>query len=157
MRVSSMRRGAARGLARGAVERDVGEPQQRRVAVGAAPQQRAHAREQLVEVERLHDVVVRAGVEPGDPVGDGLTRGQHQHGRAVAARAQPPAHLEPVDIGHQDVEQHQVGRRLRQCRQGGPAAFGLGDVVAGKRERAAQGVAHGTLIVDDQDLHPVPS
>ena len=44
-------------------------------AVGAgAPQQRAQARHQLVEVERLGQVVVAAGAEAREPVGDGVAR-----------------------------------------------------------------------------------
>ena len=63
------------------------------VLLAGAPQQRAYAREQLAQCERLDEVVVGAGVEAGDAVVDLLARGEHQHRRAVAARAQAPAHL----------------------------------------------------------------
>ena len=69
------------------------------LAAGAhagAPQQRPQARQQLVQRKGLHDVVVRAGVEPGHAVGDRVPRSQHQHRRAVAPGAHRAAHLEAV-------------------------------------------------------------
>ncbi len=55
-------------LAAGEVERHVGEGEQLRHRA-AAPQQRAQAGAQLLAGERLDEVVVGAGVEPGDAVG----------------------------------------------------------------------------------------
>ena len=53
-------------------------------------QHRAHARDQLVERERLGDVVVGAGVQPAQPVGLLAARGQHDdrqiRGRRLAAQ-----------------------------------------------------------------------
>ena len=79
------------------VEHEIGDGQCL-VALGdtAAPQQGAHPGEELVERERLDEVVVGAGVEPGDAVGDLVASGQHQHRRVIAAVAQDPAHREPV-------------------------------------------------------------
>ena len=71
MRVSSIGSLAAPDLARARVELEVGEPQHLAVVpLGRPAEQRAHAREQLLERERLRDVVVGAGVEPGDAVLD---------------------------------------------------------------------------------------
>ena len=71
------------------VERQVIEGERARtiVVVASAPaQQRAHARHQLAQRERLDEVVVGAGVEAGDAVVDRVARGQHQDRAAVAAR-----------------------------------------------------------------------
>ena len=61
--------------------------------------QRAQPGQQLTEVERLDQVVIRAGVQPGDPVGGGVPRGQHQHRRGRAAAAQPAHQFPRADRG----------------------------------------------------------
>ena len=69
MRVSSISRVAAPHLVGRRVERDVREAQDAvRVAVDGAPEQRADAREQLLERERLDEVVVGARVETRDAI-----------------------------------------------------------------------------------------
>ena len=70
----------------------------------------AHPRRQLVERERLHDVVVGAGVEPGDPIGHLVARGQHQDRQRHRAGAQSATHGEAVDVRHHDVEHEEIGR-----------------------------------------------
>ena len=85
---------SARDLARARVELEVGEAERvaARAVVAGTTQQRPHARQQLLERERLGQVVVGAGVEPFDPVLDLRARGQHQHrqpaspGRAACGR-----------------------------------------------------------------------
>ena len=51
------------------------------------PQERAHAREELLERERLRHVVVGARVEPGDAVLDLDARGQHEDGQRLPRAA----------------------------------------------------------------------
>ena len=69
MRVSSTSAPAAPDLARRGIEREVGEPQDAvRVAVDGASQQRPDAGEELLERERLDEVVVGARVEARDAV-----------------------------------------------------------------------------------------
>jgi hypothetical protein len=50
------------------------------------PGERAHARRQLVEIERLDQVVVGAGVQPGDPIGDGVAAVRISTGRRSPRR-----------------------------------------------------------------------
>jgi hypothetical protein len=69
---------AAAHLARPGVEFQVGEAERLTRAVARAPQQRPHACEQLLECERLRQVVVGACVEPLHAVIDLCPRGQHQ-------------------------------------------------------------------------------
>ena len=66
---------------------------------GLAADQRAQAREQLAEVERLHQVVVGACVEPADPVLHLVSRREHQHRHPVLVAPQLPADGEPVRPG----------------------------------------------------------
>ena len=105
---------AAPGLVGEAVQAQVleGERAVLLVILARAAQQRAHARQQLAQRERLDEVVVGAGVEARDAVVDLFAGGEHQHGRPVAALAQAPADLQAVDVGHRHVEDHDlVGRR----------------------------------------------
>lgn len=72
------------------------------------PPQGAEAREELVEIERLQQVVVRSGVEPFDAVGDGSERREHEHGGRDVGGAQVPHDLRAVEAGEPAVEQDDV-------------------------------------------------
>ena len=80
-------------------------------AVGrlGAAQQRAQPGQQLLEGERLDQVVVGAGVEAGHAVGDRVAGGEHQDRHVVAVGAQSPARLEAADPRHHHVEHERVG------------------------------------------------
>jgi len=125
---------AACGAA-GEVELDVGVAQHLAVVGGGAAQQRAQPREQLLERERLHQVVVGARVQPGDAVAHLVARGEHQDRRLGACAAQPPAGLDAVDVGHQHVEHDRVRLPLVVHGDRGGAVLGGHHVVA-LRERA---------------------
>ena len=116
-----------------------------------AAQQRPQPGEQLLQRERLGEVVVRAGVEALDPVADRVPRGEHEDGEVVAGLAQRLGGLDPVEPRHHHVHDHDVG--------GGPADPGqrLG-AVAGQRhvvpvelQRPPQRLPHGLVVVDDED------
>ena len=76
-----------------------------RLADGALGVPEGHAKpgEQLADAERLGDVVVGAGVERRDLVGLLAARREHddRHRRPFA---QPPDHLEPVEVGQAEVQ-----------------------------------------------------
>ena len=81
-------------------------------ALPGAPQHGRRAGHQLLEAERLLEVVVAAEREPAHLVLGGVAGGEEQHRRVVAAGPQPPADLEPVEVGQHHVEQDEVGRQL---------------------------------------------
>ena len=83
--VSSMRRSPRPGLAGVDVELEVREPEHLAGWRGPPPEQRVHARQQLLEVERLDEVVVGAGLEALHAVLDLVTGGEHED-RDVVAR-----------------------------------------------------------------------
>ena len=61
-------------------------------------QDRGHPQHQLVDAERLGEVVVATGDEPLDPVVGCVACGQEQHRREPSRRiAKLPTDLEPVD------------------------------------------------------------
>src|SRR5215213_2115522 len=69
---------AAGDLVRVGVQREVGGTQRRHPARRAAPQQRAHAREQLLALERLDEVVVGTDVQPLDAGLERVARREHE-------------------------------------------------------------------------------
>ena len=153
MRESSSLRAPRADLPGAAIERDVGEAQDAAV-VGLGrlrpPQQRAQARLQLLERERLDEVVVGARVEPGDPVVDRVAGGEHQHRRAVAGVAQAAADLQAVDPGHRDVEHDRVVAHLGHAVERLAAVGRQFDVVAVQAQCAVERGPHRGLVVDDQ-------
>jgi hypothetical protein len=139
-------------LVRAQVEPQVGIRERLLLAVALAgtAQQRAHAREQLAQRERLDQVVVGAHVQAGDAVVDLAARGEHQHRCVVAALAQAPAHLQPVHARHRDVEDDRLVRGAPQLLERLVSVAGLGHVVVFQRQCSEQRILHGGLVVDDQ-------
>jgi hypothetical protein len=80
---------------RGRVELDVPDLDPGRLADRRPALQRPDPGQQLAEVERLDQVVVRARVQARDPVGRGVPRGEHQDRGGGAAAAQPLHQVEP--------------------------------------------------------------
>ena len=119
------------------------------------PEERANAGDELLESEGLRHVVVRAGVEAGDPVLDLVAGREHQDRNAVTAPAETPADLEAVDHRHQDVEDDRVGLGLAvlQPRERLAAVGRELDLVPLELERALQRLANGAFVVDNQDSH----
>ena len=134
------------------IELDAGEPEQAG-ARAAAPQQRAQPRPQFLERERLGQVVVGAGVQPGDPVGHQVSRGQHQDRGVVAACPDHAAHLEPARLGHEDVEHDGIMPEPQQRGQRGGAVARRGYFVAVTVQRMGQRAAYRLVIVDHEDPH----
>ena len=98
------------GLPGDRVEGEVGEAEHLAGVLGPPPEQGPQAGQQFGQGERLDQVVVGAGVEALDPVVDGVPGGQHQHRGVVLGRPEPSAHVQPVDGGQADVEDHRVRR-----------------------------------------------
>ena len=146
------------GPAGGDVDAQVAEPQFRRphhvgrLVVGAA-QQRSDARQQLAEIERLGQVVVGSGVEPGDAIAGVGPGRQHQDRNTIAFAAQHPAHGEAVDDWHRDVEEECVSSVSRQPRQRLGAILDGHHVVALERERPLERRPHRAIVLGDEQLH----
>ena len=116
-------------------------------------QQRPQPRLELVDVKRLDQIVVGAGVQAVDPVRHRVARGQHQHRHAVPLPTQQAAHLQPVDIWQPDVEHDRIRDAGRDPGQCAGTVVGQAHLVTGQRQCAAQDVAQGTVIVDDEQAH----
>ena len=86
--------------------------------MAGAAQHRADARQQFLGAERLGQIIVGAGVEPGHAVGLADARGQHDHRRG-AALAKLSQHFEAIQHGQHHVEDDQVEAALEGARQAG--------------------------------------
>ena len=112
----------------------------------AAAQNRPHASHQLLERERLHQVVVSAELETGDAIGHGVTGGEEDD-RQLAVLPDRSREIEAVAAREEHVEDRQIGsggedvagtRNIGVCRDGEPLAAQGGD----------DGLAYGLLVFD---------
>ena len=115
--------------------------------------QRAEARQEHDERERLGEVVVSAGVQRLGLVVFTVFRGEHQYRRPVACFAQVLAHLEAVHARQHDVENDHVVTVLGGhpetigTRQGNVDGEAFGFEPAAHRRR------HLLLVFDDEHTH----
>ena len=141
--------------------RSAGVLEHRFAAAGVAAQHGAHAGVQLVELERLDEVVVGAGVQAGDAVAERVARGEHDHRRRVLARAQRAQHVEAaaplLRVGQAEVEQHEVEALRRERRVRGPRVVDPVDRIALVAQGLAQAVADHAVVFDQQQSHGVAS
>ena len=85
--------------------------------------QRADAGSQLAQVERLHQVVVRAHVQTLDARLGGVPRGHDEDGGPDAIPASLEQQIDPVATGEAEIQQDQVEQGIGQ---GGGAAAPVG-------------------------------
>ena len=125
-----------------------------RLAVAPAGIERAlHGAQQLRERQRLLDEIEGAEARRLDRGLDRAVPGHHHHRAAVGGRGRPFAQQrDAVDIGHPDVEQHQV-RDLARARGARLRRVG-GDVhlVALLGEDFLQQAADVGLVIDHQNV-----
>ncbi len=91
--------------------RDRIEPQPERLdgrLGAAATRERAQPCDELDERERLGEVVVTAGVEPGEPVDERVARSEEEHRCLDAARAKRLAEVAPVGVRQADVDHEHI-------------------------------------------------
>ncbi len=114
----------------------------------------AHAQEQLDLLEGLGDEIARAGLERG-PLALARHVGREDEHRQVGVGPllfELAEHLDPVEVGHSQIQQDQIGLELGAVsedlsRVGRAPEIG----VAGVREQLFQEAHHGPLVVDDQN------
>ena len=110
-----------------------------------APEVRVHARGQLAGREGLDHIVVGPGGEAPEFVSL-LDAGGEEDYRAGDVAADKPADLEPVEVGHADVEEDEVGLRARGADCLG-AGVGRDDLVAPLAEEAREHIGDVALVV----------
>ena len=121
--------------------------------MAVAGEQRAHARQQLVALEGLHEVVIGAGVEALHARVERVARREDQD-RHVALLAQAPAHLDAVEPGEAQVEHDGVRLENAGLVEGGLAVAGHAHVVALLVKRPAQHAGNVRVVLDDKHAGP---
>ena len=106
---------------------------------------------QLLQVERLREVLARPGLHRLDGGFHVAVGGEHDDRERQALAAHPAQHFHAVGLGHAVVEQHRVGRRVGDCGKGFLAVLGFDDVETLTSERLGQDPPHVLLVIDDQD------
>jgi hypothetical protein len=115
--------------------------------------ERVHPGYQLVEIERLGEVVVGAGVEPAHDIRSGIAPGEHEDRGLHALPPQLRSQLEPVTLGKLDIEQDQIVR-VEVAQIGALVSVGR-DVhrVAFLLESLLQEPSRLGIVFHDQDSH----
>ena len=110
----------------------------------------AHERPQLVVVEVLGDVVIRAVLHRLHGGFDLADRRDHDDLDEAVVLLDDPQHLEAADAGQADVEQHQIDVLPVEDRQRRFAARHAQHAVLALQDRR-QRVPHPLVVVDDED------
>jgi hypothetical protein len=123
------------------VDRDAS--QREALNVGAAStKHRVNPREQLLEIERLGDIIVGAKLQAANPIIFLASCGQHHNWRAPAL-AQETAQLESVLAREHHVQDDEIGRELSRLCDGKVAIIdsldleSFNDEIVGKHGREA--------------------
>jgi hypothetical protein len=96
------------GSAGAQVEGELAHPEHGRLRCPVAAAAQPHPGQDLLERERLGDVVVGAALQAGHGVADAVAGGEDDHRDVDPGLAEPPEHGEPVHLGQSDVEDEQV-------------------------------------------------
>ena len=113
----------------------------------------AQAGEEFFEGKGLGEVVVGAGVEAADEVGDGVLGSEHEQGRGDVLGAQALGDLVAVERGHHDVEDDDIEFVVAGEFEAFVAIARADDRVALFRESFAKQLDHAGLVFDDEQLH----
>ncbi len=133
-------------LVAGAVECHVSDAEPRIRLDGEHPRHGADPCKELLHIEGLGEIVVRAAVKPGHPVIDLCFRSEEQDGGAVTFRAHPSEHLDPVELRHHHVEDHAVVVfRGKIIQSGFPVVNNINGIIA-FRENGGDGPCKGFLV-----------
>jgi hypothetical protein len=118
-----------------------------------APLERLDPRQQFLGAERLGEVVVGARFQSPHFVVLRAPCREHQDRQARPRHAQLAAHLDTVDLGQHEVEQHQVESLLGAARERHLAVARAHHLVAGAGEQVLEPLTEHRLVFDQQDSH----
>ena len=140
--------------ARCRVEAKVANTQHRRPLDRAATHDRPQPGEQLLEGERLSQVVVGARIETANPVSDRVARCEQQHRRPDRRLAQPAHNRETIDPMQHHVENDGVVFHCLDAPQHFRSNGGHIDGVPLLAQRPRDQRRHLWFILNDEKPHP---
>ena len=144
---------AAGDLVGGHVDLDVGDRQHLGGTVVVAAQPGPHAGDEFLLLERLHHVVVGAGLQAEHHV-DGVGLGGQHDDRHAGVGAQHAAHVDAVHAGQHQVEQHQIGPQFADRGQRLGAVTDHRGVETLAPQDDGEHLGERRIVVDDQN--PLP-
>ena len=109
--------------------------------------------EELIDGERLDEVVVGPGAEAGELVGDGAQGREENHRRPHAGIAGRSQHLEAAHLREQDVEDDDVIGEERVLVNRGLAVGNPRAFMAGLPNCRGHGLGDDGVVLDDGDVH----
>jgi hypothetical protein len=112
-------------------------------------------REELVERERLHEVVVGAAAQPAHAIVDGVASGEHEDGRLDAAVSQRSREPHPVELGQHHVHDREVQVAGDGALEPGPAVATDVDGVSVGAEAPRDQLGEAVVVLDQKDVHRV--
>ena len=111
------------------------------------------ARLELGQREGFDQVVVAAGLQSLDAVGDGRHGGQEQHRRAHIRGAQGADHVQAVQLGQHAIDDQDIEDVATGAGQSGLAIAGHGDVAIALADAVAHIVRCLRIVFDDKNAH----
>src|SRR6185437_6793559 len=123
-----------------------------RPAAGAA-QQRLQARQHLLEMEGLRDVIVSPGLQALDLVLPAVARGEDQDGKSLVLGAQPADDLQAGELRQTEIDDRDVERVFAPCEE---ALFAVLRHIDGEpriRKTRLQRLAQRSLVFDYKHSH----
>ena len=151
--VRSIWRCVARDLVGVGVQREIADAQRGHAARRAAPQQRAHAGQQLLALERLDEIVVGADVQPLHARLQRVAGGEHQDRRVVAVVAQALGDVDAVQPRQTEVQDDDVRQEGVRLVEAAHAVAGELDLVALEAQRALQDLRDLLVVLDDEHAY----
>ena len=121
-----------------------------------AAQQRADARQHFLEMKRLGDIVVGAGIEALHLVAPAVARGEHQHRHGAPGAAPGFDHRDAVHLRQADIEDDGViGLGLAEI-MALLAVEGAVDHIAGIGQGGGELTVEIGIVLDDEQTQFIP-
>src|SRR6202021_2975245 len=122
-------------------------------APGGAAQHRANAGGHYVEVKRLDDIIVGAGVQSRDAMLDLIARRENDDGRCIAPPAQLAKYVDSVSMRQPEIEQHHVEDGPLQCAGGAPTVAHPINGESALSQCRLQALRNHRVVLNEQHSH----